>query len=130
MKAMKLNPSLLLVALLFAVIAAARAEWHVWTLTETRHVLRSEPPANSAAVKLGAARNEWVSFQILLRSDAPVKALRVEAGDLKGSSGVRCVALTPGSTASTSFTSPWALTEMTASNQTGIPTRSSRSCIR
>src|SRR6266545_4542947 len=68
MKAMKLNPSLLLVALLFAVIAAARAEWHVWTLTETRHVLRSEPPANSAAVKLGAARNEWVSFQILLRS--------------------------------------------------------------
>ncbi len=86
---MKLNPSPLLIALLFAVIGAARAESHVWTLTETRHALRSDPPANSTAVKLGAARNEWVSFQILLRSDAPVKAVLVEAGDLKGSSGTR-----------------------------------------
>ncbi len=84
---MKLNPSPLLIALLFAVIGAARAESHVWTLTETRHALRSDPPANSTAVKLGAARNEWVSFQILLRSDAPVKAVLVEAGDLKGASG-------------------------------------------
>src|SRR2546421_328970 len=65
-----------------------RAEWPAGTRSKPRHVLRSEPPANSTAVKLGAARNEWVSFQILLRSDAPVKAVRVEAGDLKGSNGV------------------------------------------
>src|SRR5689334_3332901 len=84
---MKPTASLLLIALLFTLIGAARAEWHVWTVTETRHVLRSEPPTNGTAVKLGAARNEWVSFQILLRSDAPVKAVRLEAGDLAGPSG-------------------------------------------
>jgi uncharacterized Ntn-hydrolase superfamily protein len=32
-------------------------------------VLRSQPPGNELAVKIAAARNEWVSFQILLRSD-------------------------------------------------------------
>ena len=33
--------------------------------------------------RLAAARNEWVSFQILLRSDEPVEGVRVEAGDLQ-----------------------------------------------
>ena len=70
-----------------AAAGVARAEWRVWTLTETRHVRRSELPANGATVKLGAARNEWVSFQILLRADAPVNGIRVEAGDLKGPGG-------------------------------------------
>ena len=65
----------------------ARAEWHVWTLNETRHVLLSELPATGTTVQLGAARNEWVSFQILLRSDAPVNGVRVEAADLKGPGG-------------------------------------------
>jgi hypothetical protein len=86
---MKSNSSPLLAALLsLAAAGVARAEWRVWTLTETRHVRRSEPPANGATVKLGAARNEWVSFQILLRSDAPVNGVRVEAGDLKGPGAV------------------------------------------
>ncbi len=52
---------------------AAVADWQVWTVTDTRHVLRSEPPGNELAVKVAAARNEWVSFQILLRSDEPVE---------------------------------------------------------
>jgi hypothetical protein len=85
---MKTNRCPLLLAVFFAGIAMACAEWHVWTLTETRHVLRGDPPANNTAVKLAAARNEWVSFQILLRSDTPVKAVRVEAGDLNGPDGV------------------------------------------
>jgi hypothetical protein len=82
---MKLNSSPLVAAwIVFVAAGLARADWRVWTVSETRHVLRSEPPAASTAVKLGAARHEWVGFQILLRSDAPVKAVRVEAGDLKG----------------------------------------------
>jgi hypothetical protein len=70
-----------------SVAGLAHAEWQVWTLAETRHVLRSDPPASNRAVNLGAARNEWVSFQILLRSDAPVKGIDVEAGDLVGPGG-------------------------------------------
>ncbi len=85
---MKPNSSLLLAGLLsLAFPGAARAEWQVWTLTETRHVLRSDPPATSTSVQLGAARNEWVSFQILLRSDTPVNGVSVEAGDLGGPAG-------------------------------------------
>jgi len=86
---MRSNPSPLLAALLcLAAAGVARAEWRVWTVTDTRHVLRSEPPATDTTVKLGAARNEWVSFQILFRSDTPVNAVRLEAGDLKGPRGV------------------------------------------
>ncbi len=65
----------------------AHADWRVWTVTETRHVLRGEPPGSGLAVSLGAARNEWISFQILLRSDARVQGVNVEAGDLRGPGG-------------------------------------------
>jgi hypothetical protein len=85
-----MNPSLspFVAAFLFlAAAAGARAECAVWTLAETRHVLRSEPPAAGATVELGAARNEWVSFQILLRSDAAVNGVSVEPGDLEGPGG-------------------------------------------
>lgn len=63
---------------------AGRAELHVWTLTETRHVLRSEPTADHADVTLFCARNEHVDFQILLRSDTPLKEINLEADDLAG----------------------------------------------
>ncbi|MBI4621722.1 MAG: DUF4091 domain-containing protein [Verrucomicrobia bacterium] len=66
----------------------AFGDWQVWTTTETRHVLRGDLPERAPAVRLAAARNEWESFQILLRSDAPVGAVRVEAGDLRGPGGV------------------------------------------
>jgi hypothetical protein len=74
--------------LALALTGVARADWHAWTLTETRHVLRSDSPANGRAIRLGAARNEWVSFQILLRSEAPVRSVGMEAGDLTGPGGV------------------------------------------
>ena len=67
--------------------SAVDTDWRVWTLTETKHVLRSDPPGSALAVNLGAARNEWVSFQILLRSDVPIPGVRVEPGDLRGSRG-------------------------------------------
>ena len=66
---------------------AAHAELCLWTVTETRHVLRSDAPAANATVKFSAARNEWVSFQILLRSDTPTSAIGVEASDLVGPGG-------------------------------------------
>ncbi len=82
---MKVRSKCLLTVLLFLTAAqAAHADWRAWTVTETRHVLRSELPGREAAVKIAAARNEWVSFQILLRADEPVQGIRVEARDLRG----------------------------------------------
>ncbi|MCU0914315.1 MAG: DUF4038 domain-containing protein [Planctomycetes bacterium] len=68
-------------------VPAAADDWHVWTVAETKHVLRSEPPGNDVAVDIAAARNEGVSFQILLRSPGPVKGVRVETGALRGPGG-------------------------------------------
>lgn len=73
--------------LLLSVAASARADWHVWTVTETRHVLRSDGPGHDRTVEVAAAQNEWVSFQVLLRSDEPVKAVRLEADKLQGPGG-------------------------------------------
>src|SRR5204863_92345 len=47
----------------------ASADWRVWTETETRHVLRDDPPGSGHTVRIAAARNEWESFQILVRSE-------------------------------------------------------------
>jgi hypothetical protein len=85
---MTTNPRFLLLVLAFIVAGReARADWHVWTVTETRRVLRDAAPEDRPAVKLAAARNEWESFQILIRSDAPVRGINVEAGDLVGPGG-------------------------------------------
>ena len=89
---------------------AAVGELRVWTVTDTRRVLRGHPPGKSASATLAAARNEWESFQILLRPDRPVKALRIVPGDLTGPGG--CVL--PARTATTS------------SARAGTRTRSSR----
>ncbi len=58
-----------------------------WVVTETRHVLRSELPGDTREATVSAARNEWVSFQILVRSDLPVDGLRLDAGQLRGPTG-------------------------------------------
>ncbi len=68
-------------------IVPTYADWNVWTLTGTERVLRSNPPGDSHEVKLAAARNEWESFQILIRSDQQVKGIRVEPGELRGTGG-------------------------------------------
>ncbi len=65
----------------------ARAEWQVWTVTDTRRVLREDPAENGVDVRLGAAKNEWESFQILLRSTEPMPAVQVTPGDLTGPEG-------------------------------------------
>jgi len=76
-----------LVAVLGLFNQRANADWHVWTTTQTRHVLRGDPPGGELAVKLGAGRNECRGFQILLRSDVPVAGVRIEPGDLAGADG-------------------------------------------
>ena len=65
----------------------ARAELTVWTLTQTQRVLREQPAGVAASVKMAAARNEWESFQILMRSDRPVKVVDIRPGSLKGPGG-------------------------------------------
>jgi len=78
-----------------------RAEWHVWTVKPTVRALRDAPAGEGTAMRLAAARNEWESFQVLMRADAPVKAVRVEAGDLLGPGARSCGHPTPASFAST-----------------------------
>lgn len=80
----------LFLALILALtsVPAARAELRVWTATESRHVLRSESPGTELTVRIAAARNEWVSFQVLLRADVPAAGVRLEAGDLQGPGGL------------------------------------------
>ncbi|MFA6564108.1 MAG: DUF4091 domain-containing protein [Verrucomicrobiia bacterium] len=70
------------VVLLTAVNSHAACQ--VWTCRDTTHVLRNEPAGKMKNITLAAARNEWESFQILLRSDVAVKGVNVEPGDLKG----------------------------------------------
>jgi len=83
----RLAPGLLAMSLLCALAPSARGDWHVWTLTQTVRVPRDAPAGAGRTVHLAAARNETESFQILARSDAAVKGIRVEAGDLKGPGG-------------------------------------------
>ena len=86
MKRRKIQRLVLLLGLAAAACTSG-AKWNVWTVTETRHVLRSELPSAGRTADLAAARNEWVSFQVLMRSEAPVKGVRVEAVDLAGPNG-------------------------------------------
>lgn len=79
--------NLMLVVLMLAAAGPARAEWQVWTVTQTRRVLRDEPAGKQVAVNLGAAKNEWEGFQVLLRCDQSVEGVRVEPRDLTGPEG-------------------------------------------
>lgn len=82
MKAMVILPTLALAA-----SSASYADWQVWTTTKTEHVLREDPAGTGTAVNLALARNETRSFQVLMRSDAPVAGITLEAGDLNGPGG-------------------------------------------
>jgi len=85
---MKPYARLLLAALVALILAHdACGQWQVWTVSDTRRVLRDEPAGSGTAVKLAAARNESESFQVLVRSDAPVAGVNLEAGDLAGPDG-------------------------------------------
>ena len=63
------------------------AAWQVWTVSETRRVLREDPPEMRLAVELSAAGNEWESFQVQLRSDVPVSGIRLESGTFAAADG-------------------------------------------
>jgi len=63
------------------------ADWRVWTETTTRRVLREDPPGTGHTVRIAAARNEWESFQILMRSEVPINGVNLRPGDLKGPGG-------------------------------------------
>jgi hypothetical protein len=59
----------------------------VWTVTETRRLLRSAPPESSRSARIAAARDEWESFQIFLRADTAVGGVDVAPGSLVGPDG-------------------------------------------
>ncbi|MHB8902956.1 MAG: hypothetical protein ACYC6Y_29700, partial [Thermoguttaceae bacterium] len=84
---MRLRACFLSALLAATAVAAAEAECKVWVVTGTERVLRDARGGAETSAKLAAARNEWESFQILLRSDEPVSQIRVEAGDLAGPGG-------------------------------------------
>ncbi|MBI5771360.1 MAG: DUF4091 domain-containing protein [Verrucomicrobia bacterium] len=67
--------------------AGAPGNCQVWVRSDTVHVLRDEPAGTGKNVALAAAKNEWESFQIFLRSDSPVKGVNIEPGDLAGPGG-------------------------------------------
>ncbi len=79
-----LLPLVLPATLLIGAARDAAGEWEVWTVAETRRVLRQDPRGSGAAVKLAAARNEWEGFQILMRSGEPVEGVRIEPAELTG----------------------------------------------
>lgn len=85
-----MNTCLRLVVLAVISVTAgerASARWQVWTATGTQRMLRDASPGAALGVRLSAARNEWESFQILLRSESPVAGIRVEPADLQGPAG-------------------------------------------
>ena len=78
--------SRLLLILLLATLLSLPAwtDWSVWSVSTTQRVVRGDPPGTGVAVQLYAARNEWRSFQVLLRSDTPLSDIDVVPGDLQG----------------------------------------------
>ncbi|MEW6356969.1 MAG: DUF4091 domain-containing protein [Planctomycetota bacterium] len=72
------------VAIVLLVARVDGADVKIWTMARTERVLRDAPAQSTIAVNMAAAKNEWESFQILLRSDEPVGGITIEAGDLKG----------------------------------------------
>jgi hypothetical protein len=61
----------------------------IWTVVETRRVLRESSPEEWRPAKLCAARREWESFQILLRSEQPLPGITLSAGELTGPAGAK-----------------------------------------
>lgn len=70
------------IVLLIGLSVVALADWQVWTVSETRRVLRDEAPGQGLEVKLAAARNEAASFQILVRSTTALKGINIQPGRL------------------------------------------------
>ena len=54
----------------------------IWTSTRTERITRESAPRDERSVNMSAARNEWESFQILVRSSVPIEGINITAGDL------------------------------------------------
>lgn len=76
--------SLPVVLALLAIPVQLRAECSVWVVTTTTRVLRDASPGTSTSAEIAAAKNEWESLQILLRSDTPMEGINLEVDDLVG----------------------------------------------
>lgn len=61
-----------------------RAELTAWTCHATERVLRDAPADTRKTVHLYSARNEYESFQILVRSDEIITIIDIKAGSLYG----------------------------------------------
>ena len=59
----------------------------IWTTVETRRILREHLPEEFHPPRLSAARREWESFQILLRSERGVPGVSVSVSPLEGAGG-------------------------------------------
>lgn len=73
-------------ALLVSAATASRAsDCDLWVEHSAVKVLRdaARPAKASSSARLNAARREWESFQIALRSGAPIRGIEVEASDLR-----------------------------------------------
>ena len=59
----------------------------IWTNQDTERVLRETPAGTQQKVSLAAARNEYESFQILVRADEPLTITNIKVDKLTGPKG-------------------------------------------
>jgi hypothetical protein len=79
---MKNTVNVFLLSFIMMVAAGdAGAEWRVWTAGAERRAARGDGPGEGSVATLAAARNEWRSFQILMRADEAVEGIGLEAGN-------------------------------------------------
>jgi len=83
---MRFFSAALLSVLVAGTVSAAPA---VWTEGPLLKVVPSTPAQIPAPARLTAARNEFESFQIVIRGEAPVSGVRARAGELTGPNGAK-----------------------------------------
>lgn len=60
----------------------------IWAESSLNRIRRDSQPKNSSSIELHAARNEWESFQIVLRSATDVQDVTIVPGDLTNGGSV------------------------------------------
>lgn len=81
-----LNSAFILILFVFmGVYSNAENEYMLWVEPSAKKILQNAQPSSkpSTSADIYAARNEWESFQICLRTNKPVKNVQVEVSDLK-----------------------------------------------
>ncbi len=67
--------------------AADEPSLRLWTLGPLDRALRDTPPEDRPKAAVAAARNEWESFQIALRSSTPVRIVDLAAKPFRSAAG-------------------------------------------